>query len=91
MTKKNIVLSRYYFFAEKISFFFFDFMTDPDPLYPEVDPRIRIHSKMKWIRNTGKRGSGILISERRAAWKKWVVLPYVKTKVFLFLQRLKIF
>ena len=24
---------------------------DPDPLYPTVDPKIRIHVKMKWIRN----------------------------------------
>ena len=30
---------------------------DPDPLYPTVDPkiriRIRIHVKMRWIRNLG--------------------------------------
>ena len=25
---------------------------EPDPLFPEVDPRIRIHIKMKWTRNT---------------------------------------
>ena len=37
---------------------FFDFRSDPDlypdPLFPEVDPRIRIriHINMKWIRNT---------------------------------------
>ena len=24
---------------------------DPDPLLPNVDPRIRIHIKMRWIRN----------------------------------------
>ena len=24
---------------------------DPDPLFPIVDPRIRIHVKMRWIRN----------------------------------------
>ena len=24
---------------------------DPDPLFPNVDPRIRIHVKMRWIRN----------------------------------------
>ena len=26
---------------------------DPDPLFHETDPRIRIHIKMKRIRNTG--------------------------------------
>ena len=29
-----------------------DFRLDPDPLFPEVDPQIRIHIKMKRIRNT---------------------------------------
>ena len=24
---------------------------DPDPLFPKADPRIRIHVKMRWIRN----------------------------------------
>ena len=27
--------------------------TEPDPLFHETDPRIRIHVKMKRIRNTG--------------------------------------
>ncbi len=27
---------------------------DPDPLVRGMDPRIRIHPKMSWIRNTGK-------------------------------------
>ena len=26
---------------------------DPDPLLLNVDPRIRIHVKMRWIRNAG--------------------------------------
>ena len=26
---------------------------DPDPLFPNVDPRIRIHLKMRWIRTAG--------------------------------------
>ncbi len=26
---------------------------DPDPLVRGMDPRIRIHPKMSWIRNTG--------------------------------------
>ena len=30
----------------------FDFIADPDPLFLEVDPRIRIHIKMKRIWNT---------------------------------------
>jgi hypothetical protein len=28
--------------------------TNPDPLVRGMDPRIRIHTKMSWIRNTGK-------------------------------------
>ena len=34
---------------------------DPDPLFPNVDPRIRIriHVKMRWIRNAGKKVVGI--------------------------------
>jgi hypothetical protein len=27
---------------------------DPDPLVRGMDPRIRIHTKMSWIRNTGR-------------------------------------
>jgi hypothetical protein len=30
---------------------------DPDPLVRGVDPRIRIHTKMSWIRNTGVNGA----------------------------------
>jgi hypothetical protein len=30
---------------------------DPDPLVRGMDPRIRIHSKMSWIRNTDFRNS----------------------------------
>ena len=47
------------FFTEKKSennWKFFDFRSvpesDPDPLFPEADSRIRIRIKMKWIRNT---------------------------------------
>ncbi len=29
---------------------------DPDPLVRGMDPRIRIHTKMSWIRNTGLQG-----------------------------------
>ena len=29
-----------------------EFRSDPDPLFPEVDPLIRNHIKMKRIRNT---------------------------------------
>jgi hypothetical protein len=28
---------------------------DPDPLVRGMDPRIRIHTNMSWIRNTGKK------------------------------------
>ncbi len=30
---------------------------DPDPLVRGMDPRIRIHTKMSWIRNTALRGT----------------------------------
>ena len=35
--------------------YFPDFRSDldPDPLFHETDPRIRIHNKLKRIRNTG--------------------------------------
>jgi hypothetical protein len=29
--------------------------TDPDPFVRGIDPRIRIRTKMSWIRNTGKK------------------------------------
>jgi hypothetical protein len=29
---------------------------DPDPLVRGMDPRIRIHTKMSWIRNSGVQG-----------------------------------
>jgi hypothetical protein len=31
---------------------------DPDPLVRGMDPRIRIHTKMSWIRNTAKERKG---------------------------------
>jgi hypothetical protein len=37
---------------------------DPDPLVGGMDPRIRIHSKMSWIRNIGFSFSS-LIQERQ--------------------------
>ena len=43
MTKKSF---EYYIFNK----------SDPDPLFPEVDARIRIHIKIKCIRNTGRNG-----------------------------------
>ena len=38
---------------KKTNYSFFGPESDPDPFFPEVDPRIRIqiHIKMKWIRN----------------------------------------
>ena len=44
--KKNSIIS-YKRERKKI-----DFRSDPNPLFPEVDPRIRIQIKMKWIHNT---------------------------------------
>ena len=48
-------LENYIYFPEKINKKkrnFFDFRSDPDSLFLEVDPRIQFHIKMKWIRNT---------------------------------------
>jgi hypothetical protein len=38
-------------------------LPDPDPLVRGMDPRIRIHTKMSWIRNTTTKchGSGTLL------------------------------
>jgi hypothetical protein len=39
---------------------------DPDPLLVRgMDPRIRIHNKMSWIRNTGKNGHKVLKVKKR--------------------------
>ena len=44
--------------VKKKFLYFLDFRSDseqnPDPLFHETDPRIRIHIKMKRIRNTEK-------------------------------------
>ncbi len=43
---------------------------DPDPLVRSMDPRIRIHPKMSWIRNTGNRRSLHLSKENIQQYKK---------------------
>ena len=57
--QKNIVMSIISFTEkklEKLNWNLFDFRSDPnpeqdpDPLFPEADPRIRIHIKIKRIR-----------------------------------------
>jgi hypothetical protein len=35
---------------------------DPDPLARGMDPRIRIHNKMSWIRNTAKYHCEVLLT-----------------------------
>ena len=56
--KKRILIFIKYEEILKIIFFIFDKKITPDPeaypLFPEMDPRIRIKIKMKWIRNTDK-------------------------------------
>jgi hypothetical protein len=37
---------------------------DPDPLVRGMDPRIRIHSKISWIRNTGSHNFRIRLNMR---------------------------
>ena len=55
--KTNYILEKNIFDRKKVlkSWYFFDFRSDPeldpDPLFHETDPRIRIHIKMKRIRN----------------------------------------
>ena len=46
--KKNIVMSIMSFTENSKK----KMLLDPDPLFPEVDPRIRIHVKMKRKRKT---------------------------------------
>jgi len=50
---------------------------DPDPLVRGMDPRIRIHTKMSWIRNTG---SG---SVRAENWRLCTVLYASPCKICL--------
>ena len=51
-------ISEKYIFYRKKGWYFPDFRSDleqdPDPIFHEADPRIRIHIKMKRIRNTEK-------------------------------------
>ena len=55
---KTDYISENYIFYRKKRWYFPDFRSDleqdpnPDPLFYETDPRIRIHIKMKRIRNT---------------------------------------
>ena len=55
INNKTDNISEKYFFIEKKSLYIPDFRSDleqdPDPLFHETDPRIRIHIKMKRIRN----------------------------------------
>ncbi len=41
---------------------------NPDPLVRGMDPRIRIHTKMSWIRNTSSRGSNSATSGSLSLW-----------------------
>jgi hypothetical protein len=45
---------------------------DPDPLVRGMDPliRIRIHTKMSWIRNTGEDSQNILCAVRTTKDKR---------------------
>ena len=49
--KTNIDLSIISFTEKKLRELFPE--SDPNPVFPEVDPLIWIHIKMKWIRSTG--------------------------------------
>ena len=66
INKADHISEKYIFYRKKKqnkSQYFPDFRSDlepdPDPLFHETDPkiRIRIHIKMKRIRNTGKKAS----------------------------------
>ena len=50
--KKKHKFSVLYLFQKKFRLIDFRSDLESDPLFPEVDPQIRIHIKMKWIRNT---------------------------------------
>ena len=57
INNKTDYISETYILYRKKSWYFPDFRSDleqdPDPLFHEMDPRIRIQIKMKRIRNTG--------------------------------------
>jgi hypothetical protein len=53
---------------------------DPDPLVRGMDPRIRIHSKMSWIRNTG---SVVVTSVSGAGGVTKFTRPWSKRHEFL--------
>ena len=52
--KTNIFLEKYSFDRKK-SWYFLDLRSDHDQLFHKTDPRIRIHIKLKRIRNTDKK------------------------------------
>ena len=53
INNKTDHISEKYIFYRYFPDFSSDLEQDPDPLFHETDPRIRIHIKMKRIRNTG--------------------------------------
>jgi hypothetical protein len=40
-------------------------MQDPDPLVRDIDLRIRIHTKMSWIRNTAPSSADLVMSRKK--------------------------
>ena len=50
---------------------------DPDPLFPNVDPRIRIHVKMRWIRKAEKVCTYCSIIEK----EKLINLTNIKVRI----------
>ena len=78
-TKTNIFLEKC-ISGRKKSWYFFDFRSDPeldpDPFFHEADTKIRIHIKMKRIRNTAhwliiSIGTSQLITYQKTYPRNW--------------------
>ena len=48
---------------------------NPDPLFPNVDPKIRIHVKMRWIRNA----DFLCTSQHYYEWWTWLKIHVERT------------
>ena len=53
---------------------------DPDPFFPNVDPRIRIriHVKMRWIRNADLSCLNVPIMSMNGRWVEFFYFEYVQ-------------
>ena len=89
--KTDHISEKYWYFPDFRS----DLEQDPDPLFHETDPRIRIHIKMKRIRNTGidiNSAKGyckvIFLHLRIFCWSELLLVKKISKKFHFIFERL---